>query len=242
MACEKIWLITEDGRPLALARAKDGVYREHVTVKQVFVQKRHAVDLGDQERIEPVAPYHFKGRPILILLMGIAIGIVAGGLMDIEPVISAIVVATFALSTLAFQGGAASEYKMLRLTGQQGQTCIVVAEEDIDDLARQHARAFVTGEAPSPLALTESEKNQVDLQRYGLVTTLSALTLIALGAPLRRIVNGEADVVSSIFTPMVALIALIMAYTGVVKIAMRYVRDRRGTDDESAEREKVPPS
>jgi hypothetical protein len=41
---------------------------------------------------------------------------------------------------------------------------------------------------------------------------------------------------------MVALIALIMAYTGVVKIAMRYVRDRRATEDESAEREKVPPS
>ena len=165
MTCEKLWLITEDGRPLALTRGNDGIYREPVTVKQVFVQRRHAIDLSTQTRIEPVAPYHFKGRPLLILLLGIAIGIVAGGLMNIEPVVSAIVVTTFAISTLLFQSGVASEYKMLRATGPEGPRCIVVSEEDVADLAHQHEGRFVTGEGPSPYALTEAEKDQVEIQR-----------------------------------------------------------------------------
>lgn len=227
MTCEKIWLVTEDGRPLALTRSTDGIYREPVTVKQVFVQRRHAIDLSVQAKIEPVAPYHFKGRPLLILLLGIAIGIVAGGLMNIEPVVSAVVVTTFAISTLLFHNGVASEYKMLRTSGTEGPRCIVVSEEDVDDLAREHEGRFVTGEAPSPLALTESEKDQVEIQRYAFVTTLSALTLFALFAPLQRIAEGDADLLSTIFTPMVALVALATACVGATKTVMRMMKVRK---------------
>lgn len=231
MACEKIWLITEDGRPLALTRSSDGIYREPVTVKQVFVQRRHAIDLASQKKIEPVAPYHFKGRPLLILLLGIAIGIVAGGLMNIEPVISAIVVATFAVSTLLFQNGVASEYKMLRVDGAGGPQCIVVAEEEVEGLAKEHGDRFVNGQAPSPLALTEDEKDQVEIQRYAFVTTLSALALFALGAPLQRVLDGEADLISTIFTPMVALAALATAYVGAAKTAMRMIKVRKKREE-----------
>ncbi len=227
MTCEKLWLITEDGRPLALTRGADGIYREPVTVKQVFVQRRHAIDLTTQTRIEPVAPYHFKGRPLLILLLGIAIGIVAGGLMNIEPIVSAIVVTTFAISTLLFQSGVASEYKMLRAIGPEGPRCIVVSEEDVADLSREHNGRFVTGEGPSPYALTEAEKDQVEIQRYAFVTTLSALTLFALFAPLQRVIDGDSDILSTIFTPMVALVALATAYTGAVKTGMRMMKVRK---------------
>ena len=227
MTCEKIWLINEDGRPLALTRASDGIFREPVTVKQVFTQRRHAIDLSAQTRIEPVAPYHFKGRPLLILLLGIAIGIVAGGLMNIEPIVSAIVVTTFAISTLLFQSGVASEYKMLRTIGPEGPRCIVVSEEDMGDLARDHEGRFITGESPSPYALTEAEKDQVEIQRYAFVTTLSALTLFALFAPLQRIFEGDADILSTIFTPMVAMVALATAYTGAVKTGLRLMKVRK---------------
>lgn len=224
MTCEKIWLITDEGQPLGLERSEDGVYREPVTVKMVFVQQRHAVDLSKQDEIEPIAPYHFKGRPLFILLSGIAVGIVAGGLMNIEPVISSIVVATFAICTVLFHSSGASEYRLLQIGENGKKNCIVASEEDISDLAKEFPDAFRSPQEASPAALTDKEKDQVAIHRYGFVTTLSALAFFALAQPLMRVFKGEADWVSTVFTPLVALAALVIAYIGAAKTGMRILK------------------
>lgn len=224
MTCEKLWLVAEDGRPVALRRGDDGVHREPVTVKMVFTPQRHALDLSQQNTIEAIAPYHFKGKPLLVLLLGVAIGIVAAGLMDIEPVISAIVVLTFAVTTLLFQSGVASEYRLVRTSGPQGIRCLVISDEDLRDFESAYPDAYVKESLPEPSQLTESEKAQVETQRYAFVTTSSALTLFALSGPLRRVIEGEADLITTIATPIVFCAALAVAYTGVVKIAIATIK------------------
>lgn len=224
MTCEKMWLVSENGRPVPLQKSEDGIHREPVTVKMVFAPQRHVLDLAKQATIEPIAPYHFKGKPLLILLLGVTVGIVVAGLMDIEPVISAIVVLTFALTTLIFQSGAASEYRLVKTSGPQGTRCIVVSEEDLDDLKAAYPQTFLEEEAPAPLILTESERAQVEILRYGFVTTCGALTLFALSRPLRRVFEGDADLVTTVATPVVFCAAAAIAYTGVAKIIISTIK------------------
>lgn len=224
MTCEKMWLVAENGRPVPLQKGEDGIHREPVTVKMVFAPQRHVLDLTKQTAIEPIAPYHFKGKPLLILLLGVTIGIVVAGLMDIEPVISAIVVLTFALTTLIFQSGAASEYRLVKTSGPQGVRCVVVSEEDLADLKTAYPQTFIEEDTPAPSLLTENERAQVEILRYGFVTTCGALTLFSLSGPLRRVFEGNADLVTTVATPVVFCAAAAIAYTGVAKIIISTVK------------------
>lgn len=222
MMADKIWLLTEGGHPVSLHRGKEGIYREAITVKMVFLPERHVLNLADQNTIELICPYHFKGRTLNVLLLGVAIGIVTGGMTSVEPILSAIVILTFALTTLLFHTNSTSEYVLLRTVNNENVKFFIMAEEELDSLKIKFTDKFIDNTKPGATDLSENDKRIVDTLRFSIVTTSSSITSFAMLPFVRQTIEGQNLSVQGVLNCMVFMIAIIMASLGAYGVVRSY--------------------
>ena len=194
----------------------------------IFVPERHEIDIGAYDRAEVIAPYHFKGRPVLVHLLGVVIGMLAAAIMDLEPVIASMVVLTFALSTLIFQTDIQSSFRLLRLTPDTGPVrFIVMHEEELSDLAQSGLITMVHPKTLEAAMLGEREMVRIEITRYGLVTVLCALTALSLTGLVRsRLTSGMVDF-SDVLAAITAITALLFAFFSCGRILQNALRLRR---------------
>jgi len=219
---DKIWLLTEGGHPVSLHKGKDSVYREAITVKMVFLPERHVLNLAEQDTIELICPYHFKGRTLNVLLLGVAIGIVTGGMTSVEPLISAIVILTFALTTLLFHTNSTSEYILLRTVKNENVRFFIMAEEELNNLKLNHPGKFIDNTKPGATDLNENDKKIVDTLRFSIVTTSSSITCFAMLPSVRETIEGSDASVQGLLKCLVFIIALVMASLGAYGVVRSY--------------------
>jgi hypothetical protein len=233
MACEKLWILGDGAKPIRLVRSSDGIYREPMNPKMIFIPKRHTLDLSTVNRAEPICPYHFKGKTPHFLMLGVAIGVFIGGIFNMEPIISAIVFLTFAVTTLLFHSNATSEYVLVRLQGQSALKFIIVAQEDLLELKERYSQIYEDNECDSPDDLTEKEQRIVRTQRYAFVTISSSITLFAMIRPMLDTFKVNTVTLESVMTWVVFLVALTMAYTGAIRVTISYISEKKALSRES---------
>lgn len=228
MTAQKLWLIGENGRPLGMQHAGGGAYKEPLSIVMAFTNARHHLDLTAQDSVEDLAPYHFRTKAPLLVLMGISIGIAVGGMMNLEPLVAAIVVATFAVNSLLFQSGLPSEFRLLRASSRDGIVCLVARDEDLEWIKGLTGDRWTQSPDATPKGLDQSETAQVDAIRYGFVAATSALTALALIRPLTRAIEDEGDTMIAVSTAIVFAIALAISYIGALRVVLRMAKIKRG--------------
>lgn len=205
MARDPIWLLGPNGRPIKLEHQERWSYTEKLNPMMVFVPERHRADLTAFSQIEIIAPYHFKGRPVLAHLLGVAIGILAAGTLPIDLMTTSLMVLTFALSTLFYHTETSSQYKLARARQADGPPqFFILRDEDIPAMTRTDDLNLVHPTTPEPRLLTEREEKKIELMRYGIVAICGSLTT----AFLLRMVNHTVTFKTS---GIIALLALIVA-------------------------------
>lgn len=223
-----IWLLGPNGRTVRLQHEAGWHFKEALHPLMVFIPERHEIDLARYDQAEVIAPYHFKGRPVLIHLLGVVIGMLTASIMNLEPVIASMVVLTFALSTLIFQTDIQSSYRMLRLIPASGPVrFIVLHEEEVADLEKCESPEMVHPKMLEAAMLTERETVRVEITRFGLVAVLCSLTALSLTRLLQsRITSGFIDF-SDVLAAATVIAALLAAFFSCVRIFQNAVLLRR---------------
>lgn len=222
MMADKIWLLTDGGNPVSLHKGKDGIYREAITVKMVFLPERHVLNIADQNSIELICPYHFKGRTLNVLLLGVAIGIVTGGMTSVEPILSAIVILTFALTTLLFHTNSTSEYVLLRTVNNENVKFFIMAEEELDNLKMAFSDKFIDKTKPGATDLNDNDKRIVDTLRLSIVTTSSSITSFVMLPFVRQTIEGQDLSIQGLLSCIIFMIAIVMASVGAYGVVKSY--------------------
>jgi len=225
-----IWLVSRHSRPTRLEYLKDRTYRQTLSLKMVFVPQSHEINLDTATRMDIISPYHFRGRPVLAMLLGVTIGILVGGIMELEPIVSGLLVATFAISTMLFDLDAQSEHYLARVQDAEGkESYIILAHQDIPILKRAVRGGVSEIIDPEPGTLTEDESRRVTLMRYGVVTTLSATSFLALARVVwNSFAQQHGSPIISILGSIICLAALGIAATGAIRIIVALIRKDAG--------------
>ena len=220
-----VWLLTAEGLPVRMEHEDEWQYREPLTAKMIFTQYRHRIDISKSTQIQLIAPYHFKGRPVLTHLLGVTIGILVAGIMDLEPLTSAFVVLTFAISTLLFGRTVNSGYWLIRCEHEKNPAqCIIINQEDLPIINKSMPETIIQPENVAPSFLNDDEKDRVELLRYSVVTVLSSISVIAMADTLNRVTSGEEGLAVSITAPIVIATAAVLAVAGIIRIIVASIK------------------
>lgn len=214
---EKIWILSDSGNAIALKHQKDMIYREDIKIEMMLKEERLGIDLKNINSLEIIAPYKFKNKVFIKYIITLIIGITIGSILQLDPLISAIVLLTFGFNSLLFQINFNLPHQLIRLTDKDNKNiCIVVKVEDLENLCNIIG-AVIELEKLKPEKFNDVEKKQIDLKKYGLVTIISSISLLLIVKIMKSSQHNN-ELYYNIFTYSAAIATGIICLLGCYKV------------------------
>lgn len=215
---EKIWLITNSGKPIALRKKTSSKYSEDIKLSMMISHQRLSFDVNKVASAEILTPFNFRGRPIMMHLISIAAGIFVGGIMQLEPILSAIVLLTFAVNSLLFQIDFSPPHRLVRVKKYDETTqCLVIKGEDIKSFMAKIPKTEKIDD-PTPTDFNDIEIGEINIKKYGMVTIICSISLMFLIKNIKEMQELGENGFMAWFVYMVTAITLTVATAGCIRI------------------------
>jgi len=177
-----IWLVSGDVRRRLVPSG--GQMRTHVGLASLIDQYVETIPIDEIERVEVMAPYSPPSSRLGMLLIGCAVGVVAGSESGtMTGMVLAITVLAFALVTFVIARTVPSSQRIARISMTGGKAyCIAYRHEDQEEVRRlfQSAEWCDRTDDLMVTALTPEETHRAQGMRIGIVLSVSALALLVL--------------------------------------------------------------